>query len=165
MRAVAHSALLFLAVFDLTACRREAASDTPRETPAAARITVADFGRLRWLEGRWRGEGSEGPPFFEAYHFMDDSTIQSYTYADSTFASASDSGMIRLRGDTVTSGWPAPQYVTTALDSTSVHFAALPGAANDFSWHYTGPGAWTARLTWDSAGVARERIYEMRAIP
>lgn len=161
MRMAAHSVLLLVVAVALTACGREAAY----VPPTAARVTVADFGRLRWLEGRWRGNGNEATPFFEAYRFLDDSTIQSYTFPDSTFEAASDSGMIRLRGDTVTSGWPEAQYVAIAIDSTSVHFAALPGSANDFSWRYAGPGAWTARLTWDSAGVARERIYEMRAIP
>lgn len=163
-----------LSAFLLAACARDPGADTgtargsgaaaSANTIAAVRVTVDEFGRLRWLEGRWRGAEGAGAPFFESYRFVDDSTIQQYTHADSTFGAVSDSGLIRLRGDTVTSGWPVPRYVATAISADSVHFAALPGASNDFTWRSRGHGIWTARLTWDSAGVARERIYEMRAV-
>lgn len=166
---------LAVAVLGLAACARDPGGDPAdagaiagnarRATPAAVRTTIDQFRQLRWIEGRWRGAESGGAPFFEAYRFVDDSTIQQYTYADSTFSTASDSGLVRLRGDTVTSGWPVLRYVATAIAADSVHFAALPGAANDFTWRSAGAGGWTARLTWDSAGVARERLYVLRAVP
>lgn len=153
----------------LSACTEDVVPDgapgTSADAVQPARITAEEFGRLRWLEGRWRGAEGTGAPFFESYRFVDDSTIQQYSYADSTFAAVSDSGLIRLRGDSVTSGWPVPRYVATGISADSVHFAALPGRANDFTWRSGGHGRWTARLTWDSAGVARERIYDMRAVP
>ncbi|HSA55348.1 MAG TPA: hypothetical protein VLE53_06565 [Gemmatimonadaceae bacterium] len=162
-QALARSAWLALIPLS-TACDRGPAAE-PAEATEALRVTAEQFQGLRWLEGRWRGAEPGGAPFFESYRFVDDSTIQSYTYADSSFTAASDSGLIRLRGDSVTSGWPVPRYVVTAIATDSVYFAALPGAANDFTWRFVETGHWTARLTWDSAGVARERIYEMRAIP
>lgn len=131
--------------------------------PMPAKVTVAQFGQLRWLEGRWRGAEAAGAPFFESYRFLDDSTILSFSFADSTFTTVTDSGRMQLRGDTVTSGWPVPERVAIALDSASVAFSAPLRGGNGFSWHLEGPGAWTARLPWDSAGVARVRRYEMRA--
>ena len=167
--ATTYRPCLALIALALWACAEgavpEGAPSTSADALQPARVTAEEFGRLRWLEGRWRGAEGAGAPFFESYRFVDDSTIQQYSYADSTFAAVSDSGLIRFRGDTVTGGWPVPRYVATAVSADSVHFAALPGAANDFTWRSGGHGRWTARLTWDSAGVARERIYEMRAIP
>lgn len=158
----------------VAACARDPGADTGSaqgsagaagaNAAAAVRVTLDEFGRLRWLEGRWRGAEGAGAPFFESYRFVDDSTIQQFAYADSTFSAVSDSGLIRLRGDTVTSGSPAPRYVATAISADSVHFAALPGAANDFTWRSVGDGHWTARLIWDSAGVRRDRVYDMRAV-
>lgn len=133
--------------------------------PLAAKVTAAQFGQLRWLEGRWRGAEAAGRPFFEAYRFLDDTTILSLSFADSTFTTVTDSGRMQLRGDTVTSGWPIPERVAIALDSASVAFSAPLRGGNGFSWHLEGPGAWTARLPWDSAGVARVRTYDMRAFP
>ena len=96
---------------------------------------------------------------------IDDSTIRSFDYPDSTFSAPSDSGAIRLRGDTVFSGGTARQYVAVALDSTRVAFAPWRGATNDFTWQRDQAGGWSATLTWDSAGVAMKRVYEMRRVP
>jgi hypothetical protein len=72
--------------------------------------------------------------------------------------------VIQLRGGRVASGDPA-RWILTRHDSVSVAFGAATGQSNGFTWTYREPGAWTARLTWDSAGVPREQIYEMRAVP
>ena len=170
----ARSFCFVLSALVLSACARDTGADTGgaqassgapvANATAAVRVTVDEFRQLRWLEGRWRGAEGAGAPFFESYRFVDDSTIQQFTWTDSTFSAASDTGLIRLRGDTVTSGLPVPRYVATALSADSVHFAALPGATNDFTWRSVGHGHWTARLIWDSAGVKRERIYDMRVV-
>ena len=161
------SVRLVLTAFTLTAVAACAGDRTGarRPTGPAARVTLAEFGQLRWIEGRWRGAEVGGEPFFEAYGFVDDSTIRSYVYTDSTLTTLSDSGTIRWHGDSVTSGREGPNYVAVRFDSVSVEFAPLGEAANGFTWIYAGPGAWHARLTWDSAGVPRERTYDMRAIP
>ena len=95
----------------------------------------------------------------------DDSTIRKFDYPDSTFSAPSDSGAIRLRGDTVFSGSPPRQWVAVALDSTRVTFEPWRGAVNAFTWQRDQAGGWSATLTWDSAGVAMKRVYEMRRVP
>lgn len=157
-------ALVIGAAGAVVACGGERAGTRMPSGPAA-RVTLAQFGQLRWLEGRWRGAEVGGTPFFEAYGFVNDSTIRSYVYTDSTLTIVSDSGTILWHGDSITSGREAPNYVAVRFDSVSVEFAPLGAAANGFTWIHAGPGAWRARLTWDSAGVVRERTYDMRAIP
>ncbi len=131
----------------------------------AARVPLAEFRHLRWIEGRWRGSEVGGTPFYEAYGFVDDSTIRSYVYTDSTLTTLSDSGTIRWSGDSIVSGSDTPAYLAVRFDSVSVEFAPLGHSTNGFTWTHAGPGAWRARLTWDSAGRARERTYDMRSIP
>jgi hypothetical protein len=133
--------------------------------PVPLAVTTSQFQQLRWLEGAWRGSGGGYDGFFEGYRWVDDSTIRKYEYADSTLVVVSDSGAITLRGGEVRSASVRSSYVVIALDSSSVTFAPERGATNGFVWRSTGPAAWTARLTWDSAGVPRERLYEMRAVP
>lgn len=158
-----HSASLVFLLCALPACTRErspAAAGAP-----VARVALDEFGRFDWIEGRWRGADGAGAPFFEAYHFLNDSTIRSYDYPDSTFTTASDSGVIRLRGDSVTSGGETPRWVAVRFDSVEAEFVAIGDSRRGFTWTYTGPGRWSARLRWDSAGVGRERVYQMHARP
>lgn len=157
------SAGLFLLAFALGCGRPDAPPAKPRPTPA--QVSAATFATLDWVVGRWRGSGADGVPFYESYVRVDSVTIVSMTHADSTFAPASDSGRLVLRGDTLFDGSPTMQWVATAIDPTGVTFAAWHGASNDFSWSRTGPGAWRATLYYDSAGTRASRVYEMRAVP
>ena len=128
-------------------------------------VSQAQFQQLRWLEGDWKGSGGGVGDFYERYKWVDDSTIRTFDI-DGAAASAAvkDSGEITLRASVVRSGTPAKPWVVVELDSTRAKFVAERNAANGFEWRHTGPGAWTARILWDSAGVARERTYEMRAL-
>jgi len=156
----------------VAACERPApvpAADTPAPAavtpvPPAASFSPAQFAQLRWVEGRWRGQGGGVPAFFEAYRWVDDSTIRKYDFGDSTFRTPTDSGNIVLRAGQVRSGSPTQSWIAVALDSVSVRFAPERGVSNGFEWRRGAPGSWTARLTWDSAGVSRERVYDMRAV-
>lgn len=151
---------LLLALVTLVAC----AGEVPAVSTPTAKVSVTDFGRLRWIEGRWRGAQQGGAPFYEAYRFQDDSTMWSYSFADSTMRTPRDSSIIAFRGDTVTSGDPIA-WRAVHLDSVSVQFVRVGEESSGFRWTYVGPGAWTARLTFDSAGVAASRVYDMRAVP
>lgn len=141
-----------------TSCER------PQTAAPGLDVSVAQFQQLRWLEGTWRGTGGGTDAFFEGYRWVDDSTIRKVDFADSTVAVVTDSGDIALRSNRVRSVSSTRSWVVVALDSTSVRFAPERNASNGFEWRRRAPGSWTARLTWDSAGVAKERVYEMRAI-
>src|SRR5688572_9704173 len=143
-----------LAAIASGACGRDA-PEPPAVVPAS--VAPAQFRSLAWLEGRWRGTDGSAP-FYEEYRVSDDSTIRKFDYPDSTFSAPSDSGAIRLRGDTVFSGSPPMQWVAVALDSTRVTFEPWRGAANAFTWERDQAGGWSATLTWDSAGVAMKRV-------
>jgi hypothetical protein len=153
-----------------------AACGSPRTSaPAAAAvregevrsISVQEFQQLRWVEGRWRGDQPDGKPFYEAYRFVNDSTIRSYSYADSASGAVpSDSGFIALRGGEVTTGGEGARWVASQLTASRIDFAPRVGASNSFTWQRASADAWTATLRWPATAdrPAREVIYPMRRL-
>lgn len=163
-----------MAILTAVSCRPEARSDRPADSgagaatadnarPAAGHYSLQNFGRLRWLEGSWRGQLPDRSYFYERYHFLNDSTISMHGFADSTFARATDSATIALRGGTVTDAGAAAQWVATRLDSSVVDFAPMQRAYGPFSWASESPNRWTATLR--SADPARPpTVYRMERV-
>ena len=157
------AAVVFLSV---ASCRgRDEAARTGDSVRPAQPGTYAstDFQRLRWLEGRWVGRMEDDKRFYEQYRFADDSTIVMHSFRDSTFAQATDSSRITLRGSTVASEAATARWVAERLDTLGVEFAPDRGATNYFSWSKESPNAWTATLRWiDRDGHVRRVAYALQ---
>jgi len=139
-------------------------ADSPVAQPvaeAAAHFAVADFKRLRWLSGKWRGSMPNGGSFHETYRIVDDSTIAMQSFSDSTFRQASDSSAITLRDSIVASEGGSARWVATKLDSTGVRFAPDRGAGNSFTFTRDSTDHWTATLLWPNG---RSVVYRMRRV-
>lgn len=135
-----------------------------RDTTAVAGgvFTVDDFRRLRWLDGRWRGFMADGQNFYEQYRIVNDSTIVKHSFPDSTFARATDSSRVQLRGGRVSDESRNAAWVATRLDSTGVDFAPLRGANNHFTWAQESPTLWNATLRWtDKDGRPQSVLYAL----
>ena len=165
-----------LAILTTASCRPEARSDRATDSaagaaatadnapPAAGHYSLQDFGRLRWLEGRWRGQLPDRSYFYERYHFLNDSTIGMHGFSDSTFARATDSATIALRGGTVTDAGAAAQWVATRLDSSVVDFAPVQRAYGPFSWASESPNRWTATLRSADPVRPQATVYRMERV-
>ncbi|HYE57779.1 MAG TPA: hypothetical protein VD948_04705 [Rhodothermales bacterium] len=163
MRVLPLLGLLVLPIFG-AACRSEAPPLPTAEAPAEPiRLTAAAMGQLRWLEGDWQGSGIDQPPFYEGYRFVNDSTIRSVTYRDSTRTQVADSGRVVLVDGVLTSGSSGTRWAATILDADRVHFAPQEGARNAFTWERTSDSTWTATLRWpgENGQPGRERVYYM----
>jgi len=162
--------LIVLASVLVVACGK-ADKPLPVDTAAVARdttavvagqYTLADFQRLRWLDGRWRGFMSDGKTFYEQYRFLDDSTIEKHAFPDSTFTKASSSSRVQLRGGTVADESASARWVATRIDSMAVDFAPHHGATNHFTWARETPTQWNATLRWtDKDGVPQSVVYAL----
>jgi hypothetical protein len=175
-RPTAKPAFTALAALALAACDPPPrAPATPAPAPAAApasatpqapaRITVADFRKLRWIEGSWRGSGSGQAPFHERYRFPDDSTLVVDTFPDSTLSTVSESTRFELRGGTL--GNPGTvRWVASRLDDRAVDFVPVAGARNTFTWRFESPDRWTALLHWPARDTrpARDATYDMERV-
>ncbi|MBK8006084.1 MAG: hypothetical protein IPK12_19785 [Gemmatimonadetes bacterium] len=148
----------------LLACKP---ADTPKAEPVTpptpATVARADFSRIAYLAGRWRGEDAGGKPFFERYVALNDTTLQSYTFNDSSFAAPSDSGKIRWANGQVRSGSGQLRWVATVWTADSVRFEPEGGATNSFTWLRRSADAWTARL--EPSGGPGPVVYEMTRLP
>jgi hypothetical protein len=152
-----------------TACKGEEAPPAaapPAEVPAMA-ATVDQFKSLKWLEGRWRGTRSDSGAFFEEYRFINDSTIATVNFADSTMKPPTDTGTIALRGGTIANGIVGGQlwFVATSLDSVGVHFEPRGKAKNAFTWKREPKGGWIATLGWvGPGGLPQRQVYVMKKL-
>jgi hypothetical protein len=114
--------------------------------PAPVKVTLADFRKLKFLEGKWRGTGYR-VPFFESYRFVNDSTIEGKTSEDSRFTTTKPGSNIVLRGGSIYSqdiGQP-PRWAVTRIDTAGYYFSAL-GRPGFFIWKSVNPNEWSAVL-------------------
>lgn len=149
-----YHAILLLA---LVGCSQ--GKSAPPAGPAAAAVAQADFQHLSYLAGSWRGQPVSGNPFFERYVPLNDSTINSFTFADSTFQAATDSGQIRWSNGQVRSGSSPSDWIATGWTADSVRFERADGTGNAFVWIRRSTDAWEARLT--SPRSPSATIYQM----
>jgi hypothetical protein len=158
-----------LATLIAVSCRSEARPDGEQSAsaarqPVAGRYSLQDFGRLRWLDGSWRGRLPDGGYFYERYRLVDDSTIAMSGFPDSLFARADDSARITFRGGTVADEG-GMRWVATRLDSSGVDFASERNASNNFTWAPESADRWTATLrSNDREGRPRTTVYPMERI-
>lgn len=133
--------------------------------PAPAEVSLEQFQALRWLQGTWRGSEDGSHPFFESYLFLNDSTIQSFTYPDSTFAEASDSGSITWAGNRITSATGQAVWVATHFDTLTIRFDPLRNATTAYTWGRESREKWTARLEVPGGGTGPQaRVYRMERV-
>jgi hypothetical protein len=136
-----------------------------QQPPAGMTVTPAQFHQLIWLVGNWRGTQNSEQPFYEGYEFLNDSTIRTWSFSDSTAKQATDSGTIDLREGKVTTGGKNSQYILSMLDSNTVRFDPVRNARNAFTWNRESADHWVATLEWqDAQGKARTRVYDMRRL-
>jgi len=132
----------------------------PSSTPIA--VTAEQLKKLKWIEGTWRGTGDVDKPFFERYHFDNDSTLLIESFADETLNKVSDVSRYELHdgqfGNTGDVRWVATQF-----DDKSITFSPVAKARNSFIWASESSDVWKATLTWPASdkGPARQRIYKM----
>jgi hypothetical protein len=118
-------------------------------------FTREDFAHLAFLDGRWRGVGPDGAPFYEAYDFVDPATFRSRRYTDDRFTTAADGSTVAFADGVVTATWGP--FTWTAVDLTPDRACFAPVAApSAFCWERTGAGSVTVTQRWtDDAGVER----------
>jgi hypothetical protein len=114
-----------------------------QEKPADAKL--ADFKKLKFIEGNWRGYGYT-KPFYESYRFLNDSTIETAAYTDSTFSRREPGGaVIAFRGGRIwDEGDTGYRWVVTRLNGGEYRFGPVAKATNSFIWRRESDDEWTA---------------------
>jgi hypothetical protein len=109
------------------------------------KVSAAQFQRLKFLEGKWRGTGYR-VPFFETYRFVNDSTIEMGTSEDSTFRKVEKGSTLVLRNGSIYSQDNGQsRWAVTRIDSAGYRFSAI-GRPGLFVWKSITPNEWSAVL-------------------
>jgi hypothetical protein len=127
-------------------------------------FAVADFGKLRWLEGSWEASTAGEPSRYERFHFENDSTVDISYYRDAGFTQPSSTGKLYLSVGRVYHSFGPNRWGATHVDSDGVFFVPQVNAHNTFAWDYKGPDAWTSTMRTGLSGRERVTVWNMKRI-
>lgn len=129
-------------------------------------FTKADFEKLRWLEGTWRGVDANGQnPFFERYRFVGDGKIETDSFSDSTLNKVDSQSSTYFENGEIIHKSGTMAWTASKLEDSLIEFAPKEKASNSFVWKKESADVWTARLLGkDSQGKPTETIYRMERI-
>ena len=144
-----------------TPLQQSAAQASTRGQPTTA-FAVADFARLRWLEGSWAGTVAGGRSIFERCHVVNDSTIEITYYADSAFAHETSRGRLYLSVGHIYHTMGPDRWGATHVDDEGAYFVPQTNAPNSLSWSRQSNDQWTATLRAGFVGRDRVMVYHMR---
>jgi hypothetical protein len=148
-----------VAILSAGTARAQSQRGQPR-TPFA----TSDFGKLRWLEGTWRGTAAGHEPFYERYHFVNDSTAQITYFSDSTLSRPTGEGRVYLTVGRIYHTFGPGRWGATHVDSSGVFFIPQVNAHNTFAWRQDTPDTWTATLRTGLSGHSRVTVYTMTRV-
>ena len=145
---------IFSMVFLFACSLGTQSNDSPRKTS----FTKSDFKKISWLEGSWRGSGDGVEPFFERYHFTNDTTIEIEFFADAALKNLTKKESITLVDGEIKYG----NSTATRLDDKGIDFVAREYS---FSWETESADAWIAKLYSPTPqGRKLARTYRMERI-
>ena len=139
---------------------RAARAQSPRNSGTP--FSIGDLGKLRWLEGTWRGTSPGESAVYERYHFVNDSTIEITYYSDSALERPSGTGRVYLTVGRIYHTFGPGRWGASRIDKSGVYFVPQVNARNTFSWAYQGPNTWTATRRSGASGREMVTVYEMR---
>lgn len=158
------SAVVFVCI--LASCARESSG---LQTVNSPKFTTADLAKLRWIEGTWKGSGTDQGAFFERYRFENETTLAVDSFSDEKLDKVTDTTRFQLKDGQFGNdgGGDGSRWVATAIDAQGITFEPAAKAKNSFRWERESADKWRATLNWPAkeGKPARERIYNMERIP
>lgn len=136
---------------------------TTRST--APMFTSADLAHMKFLEGRWKGTGPDGKPFYEAYDFPDPTTFRSRRYSDAQFSASSDSSTVTLQNGEIISRWGEYTWKAVEITPRAACFEPMR-APSSFCWRRTGDATAEVIQRWkDQAGKDHSYTVPLERLP
>ncbi|MFL6229405.1 MAG: hypothetical protein ACJ741_11560 [Pyrinomonadaceae bacterium] len=155
---------------NIAGCAGTAPSDGTQSGPAQPTpklISTSDLKCLRWIEGTWRGTGDVEKPFFERYHFENDSTLVVESFSEASLSKVDEVTRFELRDGQLSNSGEGARWVATQLDENSITFEPVTRARNTFRWERQSENLWKAVLQWPTTGdtPAKQKVYQMERLP
>lgn len=142
----------FISVIAISACScggtesKEDKEKVSEQPVAELQYTKDDLKKIKWIEGKWKGLYN-GSPFYEIYHFSNDSTLLITSYEwNGKDSSKSKPGEVYFKNGAYWLGEKQNWKVDSITDN---HIKMLPNveAYNDIVWRFTDSLHWDAILT------------------
>lgn len=128
-------------------------------------FTPDDLAHLKFLEGRWKGTGPDGKPFYEAYDFAGPTTFRSRRYPDAAFTAPNDGSTVVLQDDAVVSRWREFTWRAVALTPDQACFEPID-APSSFCWRRVGDSTAEVIQRWkDEDGTDRSYTIALERLP
>lgn len=161
------AAILLLNIIECAGTESASTVQEGQSQPTPKRISTSDLKRLRWIEGAWRGTGDVEKPFFERYHFENNSTLVVESFTDETLSKVDEVTRFELRDGQFGNWGEGARWVATELDDNSITFSPVARARNTFRWERQSENIWKAVLVWSANGntPAKQKVYQMERLP
>ena len=122
-------------------------------------IKLSDFKRLSWIAGEWVGSGGAYSAFYERYTFVNDSTIEQFSFTDASMTTISDRSTIALRNGRITQTSENARHNAVSIDARGITFIGAKPGQNSFNFRRAAKGAWLATLV---VPGGKKTVYEMK---
>jgi hypothetical protein len=127
-------------------------------------FTVSDFTHLRFLEGRWIGQGPDGADFYEKYSFPSETEMRADRYADASFSTPTDGSVVALQSGQVTSVWKEFKWSASELAPGKACFVPI-NAPSSFCWERVSDREARVTQKWtDEKGAPQEYSIPLRRL-
>ena len=127
-------------------------------------IAPADFAKLKWMAGAWKGTAPDETALFERIRFTNDSTIDITYFADSLTGRQTGAAKVNLSVGRVYLTLGPGRWGATRVDEGGAYFVPQVNAHNTYSWVYQSNDAWTATMRTGMGGIDRSTTFKMQRV-
>ena len=141
---------LLLFTLAMTACA-PADSSTDRSGNSShpsgltVNYTANDLDKIKWIEGKWKGT-YKTKPFYEIYHFTNDTTLEIISYEWNGKDSSKTSKSLVYWKDGAYYLGEELNWKVTEITDTSIFMIPNNKASNEILWKYHDSTSWDAIL-------------------
>lgn len=164
MKIISRALQVALAVALVVGNGQSASAQNNQRGQPTTPIAPADFAKLKWLEGAWKGTAVGETTIIERIRFADDSTIDISYFADSLTGRQTGTAKLKLSVGRVYLTLGPGRWGATRVDANGAYFVPQVNAHNTYSWLYKTNDAWSSTLRTGMGGKERITTYEMQRI-
>ena len=139
--------LLFLSLIVVSCGHADTSSNPPRNDSSSPQIsyTANDLDKIKWIEGKWKGT-YKTKPFYEIYHFTNDTTLEIISYEWNGKDSSKTSKSLVYWKDGAYYLGEELNWKVTEITDTSIFMVPNNKASNEILWKYNDSTSWDAIL-------------------
>jgi hypothetical protein len=157
-------ALLISFALAAVAAPRAHAQLPSRHGQAKQAFSLAEFGKLRWLEGDWAGTSATESPIYTRYKFTNDSTIDISYFRDQGFSQPMGEARVYLSVGRVFQTFGPNRWGATHVSDDGVYFVPQASIRSYLEWKPDSPDTWTSTQRSGVGGHETITVYHMKRV-